>query len=105
MHLGIVDGSREVELSRGARAGAGDVIIGRRNDHGLEAGEAGRTLANGDVMRVEAVTDDGTLMVRRRTDRDPATGARAWSDGVVRVPGPAHTPSSATRPPRTPRRA
>jgi hypothetical protein len=82
VHLGIVDGSREAVLSRGTRTGAGDVIIGRRNDHQLEAGEAGRTLANGDVMRVEAVRDDGTLLVRRRTDRDPATGARGWSDGV-----------------------
>ena len=41
VHLGMVDGSREVELSRGARAGAGDVIIGRRNDH-EPAGRRGR---------------------------------------------------------------
>ncbi len=79
VHLGIVDGSREVELGRG-RASAGDVIIGRRNDHDLEAGEQGRTLANGDVMRVEAVRNDGSLLVRRRTDRDPQTGARGWSE-------------------------
>ncbi len=82
VHLGLVDGSREVELSRGARAGAGDIIIARKNDHQLQAGEQDRTLANSDVLRVEAVTDDGALMVRRRTDRDPATGARSWSEGV-----------------------
>jgi TrwC relaxase/AAA domain len=82
VHLGVVDDSREAELSRGAKAGAGDVIIARQNDHRLEAGEKERTLANGDVMRVESVTEDGTLMVRRRTDRDPVTGARGWSAGV-----------------------
>jgi hypothetical protein len=82
VHLGLVDGSREVELSRGARAGTGDIIIGRRNDHDLDAGEEGRTLANGDVMRIEAVTGDGTLMVRRRTDREPGTGARGWTGEV-----------------------
>jgi hypothetical protein len=82
VHLGLVDGTREVGLARGARAGAGDIIIGRRNDHHLQAGEDGRTLANGDCMRVESVADDGSLIVRRRTDRDPATGARSWSDGV-----------------------
>jgi hypothetical protein len=78
----VVDGTREVGLSRGAKAGAGDIIIGRRNDHGVKAGAEDRTLANGDVMRVESVAGDGTLMVRRRTERDPATGAWAWSAGV-----------------------
>ncbi len=90
VHLGVVDGSREVELSRGAKTGAGDVIIARQNDHKLEAGEDGRTLANGDVMRVESVAADGTLMVRRRTDRDPATGARGWSEGVFAFRDYAH---------------
>jgi len=80
IHLGRVDASREVELACGARAGAGDVIIARHNDHDLDAGEEGRTLANGDVMRVTEVNDDGSLTVRRRTDRDPATGQQRWTD-------------------------
>ena len=79
IHLGRVDGSREAGLANGARAGAGDVIIARRNDHGLQAGEEGRTLANGDVMRVVAVNDDGSLTVERRTDRDAATGQQGWT--------------------------
>ena len=42
VHLGLVDNIRAVELRDGARAGAGDVIVARRNDHDLEAGEAER---------------------------------------------------------------
>ena len=53
VHLGLVDDSRTAELRDGARAGAGDIIVARRNDHDLQAGEQQRTLANGDVMRVD----------------------------------------------------
>ncbi len=52
VHLGLVDNSRTVPLRDGARAGAGDIIVARVNDHDLEAGQPGRMLANGDVMRV-----------------------------------------------------
>jgi len=45
----------------------------------VEAGEPGRTLANGDLLRIEAVTGSG-LVVRRAVDADPATGARRWTD-------------------------
>lgn len=82
VHLGLVDGEREAVLRDGAKAGAGDIIIARRNDHHLQAGEPERPLANGDVLRVESVGDDGTLTVRRRTDRDPASGARGWTEGT-----------------------
>lgn len=51
----------------------GDLIICRRNDHAVEAGESGRALANGDVLRIEAIIDNG-VMVRRLLDSDPATG-------------------------------
>ena len=40
---------------------------------------AGRTLANGDLLRIEAVTRRG-LLVRRALDADPGTGQRRWTD-------------------------
>src|SRR6185437_12390711 len=39
----------------------------------------GRTLANGDLLRIEAITRSG-LLVRRALDADPATGQRRWTD-------------------------
>jgi AAA domain len=84
VHLGLVDDASTVELRDGARAGAGDIIVARRNDHGLEAGEDERTLANGDVLRVVGVNDDGSLLVQRRTGRDPRSGRLRWSDGMFR---------------------
>jgi hypothetical protein len=36
-------------------------------------------LANGDLLRIEAVTRDG-LIVRRALDADPRTGQRRWTD-------------------------
>ena len=44
-----------------------------------EAGEPGRTLANGDLLRLEAITRNG-LLVRRALDPDPRTGQRRWTD-------------------------
>jgi conjugative relaxase-like TrwC/TraI family protein len=80
IHLGLVDGTgREIGLAAGARASAGDLIIARANDHDLEAGEPGRTLANGDTLRIEKVRADGTIMVRRALDCDWRTGKRTWS--------------------------
>lgn len=38
-HLGLVDDLRTVELRNGTRVGPGDIIVARRNDHRLEAGE------------------------------------------------------------------
>ncbi len=84
VHLGLVDDARTVQLRDGARAGAGDMIVARVNDHDLEAGETGRTLANGDVMRVLKVNRDGTATVRRRADRDPRTGQAGWSQTSFR---------------------
>jgi ATP-dependent exoDNAse (exonuclease V) alpha subunit len=77
--LGTVSGGPAVTIADGARASAGDLIICTRNDHSIEAGEPGRTLANGDLLRIEAVTKDG-LLVRRALDADPATGQRRWTD-------------------------
>ena len=77
--VGIVQDGPAVTIAGGTRASAGDLIICTRNDHGTEAGEPGRTLANGDLLRIEAITKDG-LLVRRALDADPVTGQRRWTD-------------------------
>lgn len=64
----------------GRGASAGDVIIARDNDH-----NAG--VANSDVLRVEAVHPDGTITVRRRLDRDGATGQRRWAEDTFAYRG------------------
>jgi hypothetical protein len=67
-----------VTIADGTQASPGDLIICTRNDHGVEAGEPGRALANGDLLRIDAVIQDG-LLVRRALDADPATGQRPWT--------------------------
>ena len=81
IHLGLVDSSRAVRIADGALASAGDLIICRANDHTLKAGEPGRALANGDVLRIEAITTGG-VMVRRLLGPDPATGQRRFTGQV-----------------------
>ena len=78
IRLGIVRNGPAVTIADGATASAGDLIICTHNDHATEAGEPGRTLANGDLLRIEAVTSNG-LLVRRALDADPATGQRRWT--------------------------
>ena len=77
--LGIVQAGPAVTIADGTQASPGDLIICTRNDHAVEAGEPGRTLANGDLLRIEAVTRSG-LLVRRALDADPRTGQRRWTD-------------------------
>ena len=77
--MGIVSGGPAVTIADGTRASPGDLIICTRNDHTVEAGEPGRTLANGDLLRIEAITPD-SLIVRRALDADPSTGQRRWTD-------------------------
>src|SRR6266516_895553 len=79
VHLSLVDSGPGVRIADGATASAGDLIVCTENDHSVEAGEPGRTLANGDLLRVEAVTKRG-LIVRRAVDADPQTGQRRWTD-------------------------
>jgi hypothetical protein len=81
IHLGLVDGGRTIRIADGAEASAGDLIICRANDHTLQAGEPGRALANGDVLRIEAITSGG-VMVRRLLGADPATGQRRFTAQV-----------------------
>ena len=78
IRLGIVAAGPAVRIADGTTASAGDLIVCTRNDHTVEAGEPGRMLANGDLLRIEAVTADG-LIVRRALDADPATGQRRWT--------------------------
>ena len=68
-----------VTIADGTEASPGDLIMCTRNNHTIEAGEPGRTLANGDLLRIEAITEDG-LLVRRALDADPGTGQRRWTD-------------------------
>jgi AAA domain len=77
--LGVVSDGPAVSIADGAQASPGDLITCTRNDHSVEAGEPGRMLANGDLLRIEAVTGAG-LIVRRALDADPATGQRRWTD-------------------------
>ena len=77
--LGIVSDGPAVTIADGTQASPGDLIICTRNDHSVEAGEPGRTLANGDLLRIEAITRGG-LLVRRALDADPGTGQRRWTD-------------------------
>ena len=79
IHLGIVDAGPAVRIADGTEASIGDLIVCTKNDHSVQAGEPGRSLANGDLLRIEAITPDG-LLVRRALDADPRTGQRRWTD-------------------------
>jgi hypothetical protein len=76
--LGIVADGPAVRIAGGAQAGPGDLIVCTRNDHHVEAGEPGRTLANGDLLLIEAVTGAGPV-VRRALDAGPQTGQWRWT--------------------------
>ena len=88
IHLGLVDATRTVPIAEGATAGIGDLIICRDNDHTIEAGEPGLALANGDVLRIEAITSHG-VMVRRMLDPDPdpETGQRRFTSQAFSYTG------------------
>ncbi len=76
--FGIVSSGPAVRITDGAQASLGDLVICTRNDHAIESGEPGRTLANGDLLRIESITPAG-LIVRRALDADPRTGQRRWT--------------------------
>jgi hypothetical protein len=79
LRLGLVDATRTVTIADGTQAGVGDLLLCTCNDHRTEAGEPGRSLANGDLLRIDAVTGKG-LLVRRALDADRQTGRRRWTD-------------------------
>jgi hypothetical protein len=78
--VGIVQPGPAVTIADGTKASPGDLIICTRNDHGTQAGEPGRTLANGDLLRIDAITRDGLLAAgppgRSGT---PATRLPSWA--------------------------
>lgn len=65
-------------IGEGVRAYVGDLIVARQNDNHLDAGEPGHTLANGDLLRVESISD-GQLTVSRRVRPGNAHGGLGWS--------------------------
>ena len=67
VRFGVVGDGKTVPLAEGAQASVDDLVILRRNDHA-------RGLANGDVVRVETIEDDGRVRVRKATGRDRDTG-------------------------------
>jgi hypothetical protein len=79
IHLGRVETGPTVHIADGAEASVGDLIVCIKNDHSVQAGEPGRSLANGDLLRIEAITPGG-LLIRRALDADPHTGQRRWTD-------------------------
>ena len=85
VHLGMVDASQEVTLSHGAKAGAGDLIVARKNDRNLitdrEGGEQ-HELANGDIFRIEKVLPDGVLV--RRMLEAAEDGTPRFAEDAVR---------------------
>ena len=80
LRLGLVGHGPAVPIADGATAGVGDLIVCTRNDHATEAGEPGRHLANGDLLRIDAVTPE-------RPAGPPRPGRRP-ADGTAPLDGP-----------------
>ena len=75
---GQLQGGATAELREAARAYAGDLIIARQNDNHLQAGDPDHTLANGDLLRVQAIGEE-ELAVSRLIRPDHTGGDRTWS--------------------------
>jgi len=75
---GQLQAGRTADLREGACAYAGDLILARQNDNHLHAGQQGRTLSNGDLLRVDAIGETG-LTVSRLIRPDQADGQCTWS--------------------------
>ena len=86
IHLGHIDDSQSVPIAEGAEASVGDLVICRANNHRLQAGELGRGLANGDILRIEAITSGG-LVVRRLLEPEPGTGQRRFTEQAFHYQG------------------
>ncbi len=84
-YLGVVSPGPSVTIADGQQASVGDLIVCTHNDHTTPAGEPGRMLANGDLLRIEQITNDG-IMVRRALDVDPQTGRRRWTGHAFPYP-------------------
>ena len=102
--LGIVQPGPAVTIADGTKASPGDLIICTRNDHQVEAGEPGRTLANGDLLRIDAITAERPARPPRPEPRPAHRAAPLDRPGLPATPA-TRMPSSATRSPTTPPRA
>ncbi len=67
--LGLVEAGAPLLLMDANMAGVGDLVRARKNQNKLHAGEPGHTLANRDVLRVEAI-DGPHVTVRRQLTSD-----------------------------------
>ena len=87
--LGTVQPGPAVTIADGTKASPGDLIICTRNDHQVEAGEPGRTLANGDLLRIDAVTAERPARPPRPEPRPAHRAAPLDRPGlpVRRLPG------------------
>jgi conjugative relaxase-like TrwC/TraI family protein len=65
-------------LRESASVYVGDLIIARENDNQLDAGQVGRTLSNGDLLRVDAVGEHD-MTVSRLIRPDNVGEERTWS--------------------------
>ncbi len=104
IQLGIVAAGPAVRIADGAQDSPGDLILCAGNDHSVEAGERGRTLANGDLLRIDAVTRSA-LIVRRALDADPRTRGSGAGPAAPSCTQTTPNPSWATRSPTIPPRA
>jgi conjugative relaxase-like TrwC/TraI family protein len=74
---GVVRPGPSAALREDASACAGDLIVARQNDNHLQAGQPGRTLANGDLLHVEMIGENDLTV--RRLDGHDQDGQRRWS--------------------------
>src|SRR6266700_865689 len=61
---GQLQPAKSAAINDGACAYVGDMIVARQNDNHLQAGEPAHTLANGDLLRVEAIGEDHLTVAR-----------------------------------------
>ena len=73
--LGRVETGAEAQLSNGAWASVGNLVITKKNDHNIG-------VANGDTWRVEAIDGDQITM-RQLVDADRESGQRRYADRTV----------------------
>jgi ATP-dependent exoDNAse (exonuclease V) alpha subunit len=82
IRYGRVAAGPQVRLAAGEHASAGDLIIARRNNRAISAGQNGRDLANRDILQITAMAagqGGNRIEVRRLLDRDPESGQSSWS--------------------------
>ena len=103
IRLGLVGNGRTIRIADGVRASVGDLIICRRNDHGIEAGDPAGPWPTGTSCgsRPSPPAASWSAAGWTRTGR-PASGVSPRRRSGTTVTDPATWP---TRSPGTPRRA